>query len=255
MTTTLRGCTISFPALIAVTTAIAIHPTALGQWKVTNLHPAGATQSFANSTTGTQVVGWANVPRAVGSAMHASLWSSSADSWVDLNPADAFSSIVSYAFEGQQAGTAYLGSGPNPHAGLWSNSSASWTDLHPVGQMASSIGATSHAQQVGWTAFSFGQYHACLWSGSAASWVNLHPAGNISSWAYGVDGGQQFIGRHIAIRALERGRGFVHRRGVTRRICMELVPPDTPDSSPLVRITRSLTSTSPISSRRSKIAG
>ena len=71
MTTTLRGCTISFPALIAVTTAIAIHPTALGQWKVTNLHPAGATQSFANSTTGTQVVGWANVPRAVGSAMHA----------------------------------------------------------------------------------------------------------------------------------------------------------------------------------------
>jgi peroxiredoxin Q/BCP len=40
-----------------------------------------------------------------------------------------------------------------------------------------------------------------------------------------------------------------------RRICSELVPPDTPDSSPLVRITRSLTSTSPSSSRRSKIAG
>jgi hypothetical protein len=41
---------------------------------------------------------------------------------------------------------------------------------------------------------------------------------------------------------------------VTRTICIELVPPDTPDSSPLVSITRSSTSTSPWPSSRSKIA-
>ena len=39
----------------------------------------------------------------------------------------------------------------------------------------------------------------------------------------------------------------------TLRICSELVPPSTPDSSPLVRITRSPRSTSYSSSRRAKI--
>ena len=42
-------------------------------------------------------------------------------------------------------------------------------------------------------------------------------------------------------------------RCVTRTICIEFVPPDTPESSPFVSITRSFTSTSCNSSSRSKI--
>jgi len=57
------------------------HAHAQGGWTVTNLHPAGAFQSWAYGTSGTQQVGSAVV---VG-VDRASLWSGTAGSWEDLS--------------------------------------------------------------------------------------------------------------------------------------------------------------------------
>jgi hypothetical protein len=56
---------------------------------------------------------------------HAVLWSGTAASWVDLNPAGSTNSQANGVYCGQQVGFA------EGHAGLWTGSAASWVDLHP----------------------------------------------------------------------------------------------------------------------------
>ena len=56
----------------------ALTMTAHADWTVANLHPAGATSSWALGIDAGQQVGAANV----GGVDHASLWSGSAASWV-----------------------------------------------------------------------------------------------------------------------------------------------------------------------------
>lgn len=51
------------------------------QWTVVNLKPAGSTESSAWGASGANQVGWATV----GGVDHASLWSGTAASWVDLH--------------------------------------------------------------------------------------------------------------------------------------------------------------------------
>ena len=63
-------------------TTVASQPAHAG-WRVTILHPAGTGSSLANGGYSTQQVGEA----AIGSKDHASLWSGSAASWTDLQPA------------------------------------------------------------------------------------------------------------------------------------------------------------------------
>ncbi|HVU64237.1 MAG TPA: hypothetical protein VHC70_09690, partial [Phycisphaerales bacterium] len=65
----------------------------------------------------------------VGTEYHASLWSGTATSWIDLNPAGSTESMANAAGGGQQAGYAILGG--VHHAGLWSGTAASWVDLSP----------------------------------------------------------------------------------------------------------------------------
>ncbi|MEM4409849.1 MAG: PEP-CTERM sorting domain-containing protein [Candidatus Caldarchaeum sp.] len=64
----------------------------------------------------------------VGGTWHASLWSSSAASWVSLHPAGASTSAAYAAWGTNQVGHARVGG--LPHASLWSGTAASWVDLH-----------------------------------------------------------------------------------------------------------------------------
>ncbi len=201
------------------------------QWTVINLHPAGASRSWARDVGDGQQVGFATVD----GADHAALWTGSAKSWVDLHPAGATSSGASSVGGGQQVGGATVDG--VKRASLWSGTAASWVDLTPAGATSSGASGLGGGQQVGgatvdgvkraslWrgTAASWldltpskdgiealsssigatdgvqqvgtcgwvGTPHGSLWSGTAASWVDLTPAGAWGSYATGVGGGQQ----------------------------------------------------------------
>src|SRR5947207_889761 len=105
------------------------------QWTVINLHPAGATRSWAIGVGGGQQVGIAGV----GGQSHASLWYGIAASWVDLNPAGAVTSLAQGVSGGQQAGYAWFADPATnpPHAGTWNGTAASWVDLNPAGASGS----------------------------------------------------------------------------------------------------------------------
>jgi hypothetical protein len=97
----------------------------------------------------------------VGGVNHASLWSGTAASWVDLGPGYAHG-----VYCGQQVGWA------GNHASLWSGTAASCVDLNPAGATDSMAFGVYGGQQVGYASMG-GLYHAGLWSGSASSWVDL----------------------------------------------------------------------------------
>ena len=121
----------------------ATHATASAGWTVTNLHPAGAGWSVALGVSGGWQIGYANV----GGKNHASLWSGTAETWVDLNPAGASDSYGKGVSGGQQVG--YADVGGYWHASLWSGTASSWDDLHPAGATRSYAHGVSGGQQVG----------------------------------------------------------------------------------------------------------
>ncbi len=153
------------------------------QWVVVDLHP-GTAYSSALGVAGGQQVG-RTFP---GGADHASLWSGTAGSWVDLNPTGAANSIANGVGGGQQAGYAVVGS--SYRASLWSGTASSWVDLSPAGASDSAAYGVDAGKQVG-NAYFGGIGHAGMWSGTSASWVDLKPANATDSAAYGVGAGQQ----------------------------------------------------------------
>lgn len=162
-----------------------------GQWTVTKLHPAGATESRALAVAGGQQVGFVKF----GTQEHASLWSGSAASWIDLHPEGATRSVARSVNGGRQAGEVIVSNGPG-HASVWSGTAASWIDLDPAGSTGSSASGTSGTQQVGVASVGEGA-RACLWNGTAASWIEL--GGGPYSAALATSGTQQ-VG-HTADRA------------------------------------------------------
>ncbi|MBX3359559.1 MAG: hypothetical protein KF745_14155 [Phycisphaeraceae bacterium] len=166
------------------------------QWTVTNLQPASASSSGAFGVSAAEQVGRARVGGVAG-ALHASAWSGSALTWLDLHPAlPAAISSTCYATNGaQQVGVVFLDTGL-PHAGLWTGTAASWIDLNPAGATDSAAYAVSPTsevpimQQAGFAIIA-GVTRAGTWSGSAATWVDLHPAGAASSYVYATTGSQQ----------------------------------------------------------------
>lgn len=128
----------------------------------------------------------------VGENPHASLWSGSSSSWIDLHPAGTgfTSSVVSALDGGQQFGS--VGGGLVTHASMWSGTAASWVDLHPAAATSSVIHAAANGLQGGSVTLPgsiFGR--ASLWSGAASSWMDLHPAGATASTINGVGSGKQ----------------------------------------------------------------
>jgi hypothetical protein len=140
-------------------------------------------ESYATAANDGQQVGYGPV----GASPHALLWSGSAQSMVDLNPAGATDSQANGVSNGQQVGSADVGG--QPKAILWSGSAASAVDLTPSGYTFSFAYGVSNGQQVG-TAYTTSSTHAFLWSGSAASAIDLNPAFAVTSDARAISNGQ-----------------------------------------------------------------
>ncbi len=151
---------------------------------VLSLNPFGSSDSLA-FTSGSTQVGYAYFA-GVG---HAGIWSSTATSWVDLNPVGATQAFGYGATQGSQVGYSEIGG--VAHASLWSGNAASWVDLHPAGSTNSVALAASGLNQVGYSYSGGSTIYASLWSGSAASWVNLNPIGSTNSQAWGFSGTNQ----------------------------------------------------------------
>jgi hypothetical protein len=172
--------------ILGAGTSMAVCEPAQAQWSVTVLHPAGTWSSIARAAGGTQQVGWAELNNG---EVHASLWSSTAASWVDLHPAGAVESSAN-AMNGMQQVGGVRFSGGALRAALWSGTAASWVDLHPVGATESVAYATNGTQQGGFARFA-GRAQASLWSGTAASRVDLHIAGATESVVLGMSATNQ----------------------------------------------------------------
>ena len=173
--------------VVGVVLTCCIPCAAHAQWTVTSLHPLGGDSSTATGLDGTTVVG--SVVVSGGISPHASIWSGTAASWIDLNPAGAEHSNGFGAGGGVQVG--YVSIGPGPFASLWTSSAASWVNLHPAGASYSYAYGTDGLQQVGQVTYGVFDHRAGLWNGSAASWVELAPSGATDSTAYDVHAGQQ----------------------------------------------------------------
>ncbi len=167
--------------LLALVLAVS---TSQAQWSVVNLHPAGATESYAHGFSNGLTVGEANV----GDIPRACLWSGTAASWVDLNPAGGEHSRAFNAGGTSQVG--YTSVGGVNCASIWSGTASSWLNINPTGSSESYARGTSGTQQVGYALIGSG-FRAGIWSGSAASWVSLHPGGALHSFAVGISGAKQ----------------------------------------------------------------
>jgi hypothetical protein len=154
------------------------------QWTVTNLHPQGASASYAYSVNADQQVGtvWFD------SLSHASVWSGSSQSWGSLNPPVCTGAEISSVTSGIQGGTTTIVN--TSLATLWNGSAATWRVINPIGAAGSRINGAFGTEQVGIVHIANVQ-RAALWHGSAESWVDLHPPVATSSTASGTSGTQQ----------------------------------------------------------------
>ncbi|HTF89664.1 MAG TPA: hypothetical protein VK843_14715 [Planctomycetota bacterium] len=160
-------------------------PLASAQWIVVSLHPPGSPGSQARSVHSGQQIG-SNI---VGGAWHASLWSGTAGSIIDLHPSAGPDWSEGWGMDGsQQVGRARLGG--IWRASLWTGTASSWINLAAAGSTESMAHAVDAGQQVGWT-YLTGSFYASLWTGSAGSFVNLNPVGATRSSALGVKAGVQ----------------------------------------------------------------
>lgn len=173
--------------LTAAALLLATAATAHADWTATNLHPTGATRSEIRGVENGVGVGYStfnNVP-------HAGLWNGSADSWLDLRPANATSYSWAHSINGGViAGDAVVNG--VQQASMWNGTAESWTSLNPAGSPLSGINVTRDGQQGGFAVLG-GIGRAVIWSGTAESHVDLHPlTGNIEeSWVLGLHNNQQ----------------------------------------------------------------
>lgn len=191
-----------------------------------SLNPGGQyTGVLVLGIFGNQQVGAAGLP---GSVVHAALWSGTATSFQDLNPAGLDGSIA-LATDGQQQ----VGAASNDQAALWSGSAASYVNLGPAGAVYpfSYASGVWNGMQVGYSSASGGavidalEWHgtadsltilkhgaaamaisrgqvvglvhgatndAALWTdGTPASFQDIAPAGATASELFGTNGTQQ----------------------------------------------------------------
>jgi hypothetical protein len=161
-----------------------------------------AGQSAAYAIAGGKQVGWGSV-----GSSHARLWSGSASSGVDVNPAGAAQSFLTGT-----TGTVHVGAATLPglfsqfypyvpifHATLWAGGKA--TDIHPPQFSWSSANSTDGFQHGGYGTFqvpnTYHYYekvtHAVLWTdvGGVAVPTDIHPPNYIESAVKAVSGGRQ----------------------------------------------------------------
>lgn len=149
-----------------------------------NLHPAGLFTSNVYGTDGHTQVG-AVADRTTGIA-HATLWSGTAASAVDLDPDTTLSSVANVVDGGRQGGVR------GNYATLWSGTPGSGVNLNPANFIRSEIVAMGDGQQGGYGYTALGsESRALLWSGTAESAVDLTPSDWSSANVFGIGGGEQ----------------------------------------------------------------
>lgn len=136
------------------------------------LHPTkGYQASEAVATDGIQQAGWAQVLGSGGRqttipATHAALWTNTAASFVDLNPAGMVNSFATGVAGGKQVGYG-VDANNTAHALVWSGSTASVIDLNqylpPGFAEAAATGIDSTGNISGYMTFGT-QRHAVIWS-------------------------------------------------------------------------------------------
>ena len=188
----LRVSSLIAPLLAIIFVSAIAYPAAALNYTAKLLQPAGYTSSEANGNTDLIQAGHL----ATGSARHATIWSGTAASAVDIHPAAYLNSTINGASGNYQVGEASgVNTTGNNHAILWNGTAASAVDLHPAtGFTTSTATGVDGTLQVGWGAPQSGGLslsHAILWHGTAASAVDLNPPGYLHSFAEDVYGNIQ----------------------------------------------------------------
>jgi len=182
----------------AVLLVAATSGSALAGWSTLSLHPGGPNRSVGEGIggptgpTGSQQVGSILPTAGPSPFLHATIWSGSAGSAVDVHPATGgyLSSYLNATDGTQQVG--WANGSPGNRAGVWAGSGASFVNLHPVNYSVNYSGSfandVSSGRQVG--GVHTNQYaYAARWQGTAASFVNSHPGSQYQqSWAMGTNG-------------------------------------------------------------------
>lgn len=149
-----------------------------------NLHPDGATYSYAYGAFGDRQFGEANFAGTI----KGGYWTGSASSWVSLHPTGCPDSSIRGGDGTRFVGFATLGG--RDRALLWLGGADNYVNLSPGADITSYAFAMRGEYQVG-RAVIGGRDHAGVWMGSAESWFDLHTLlpGDIytSSSAYGID--------------------------------------------------------------------
>jgi hypothetical protein len=169
-----------------------------GTASATDLNPTllpNINASIGIGTDTTNQVGWGSGAGTAGNA-HALLWTGSASSAVDLQPAllSSFAQSQAYGVAGNsQVGVGILPSGAD-HALLWHATGASAVDLNPAGFDQSVAVGVNGLLQVGYGDNTGSNNlllsHALLWQGTASAVTDLNPSQLIinASFAYSTNG-------------------------------------------------------------------
>jgi hypothetical protein len=129
-----------------------------------DLHPSGATSSWAESISDDCQVGWAIFDN--GQTYKVGMWRGNASSWTDLTPTGAnFCYGLGTDGDVQVGGFSYN----NIHAGMWSGSADSSIDLHALLPAGEYINSAAYGVDVwgestsivGWAEYS--SHQAMLW--------------------------------------------------------------------------------------------
>ncbi|MFO0828107.1 MAG: kelch repeat-containing protein [Phycisphaerales bacterium] len=121
---------------------------------------------------------------------NAGMWVGPNDTWVPLQPAGIWRSIIVAADGARQFGWTFLDGSTNAHAAGWTGSVGSYVDMNPPTVPRSLLHGAGGGQQVGTTGY-VNLEHAGVWAGSASAYRDLHPAGFTESAAYACSGGYQ----------------------------------------------------------------
>jgi hypothetical protein len=159
---------------------------------VTDIHPAGFTDSQAYRMSGNSVVGVGfSVTQAGSTPGQALLWNNLGANVVNLTPAGFLGGAARDVSGTSQVGAAYRVTetqSTETHAFLWHGTAESAIDLNPAGFRHSTATAVSGNVQVG-HGHRLGNPNSpvpLMWNGTAESAVDLLPAGMLRGEVFGV---------------------------------------------------------------------
>ena len=208
-------------SICAAYLAVGLASSALAGWTFTDIHPVGATNSYArgirngkivgsvdgNATTwtlnvaGSISLGAGNLLRTDGvqqagtRGIQPAVWTGSLASYLSLATTPSINGgTCNGVFNGEQVGSMFFNSlfqYASSGACYWLDSPGTIGSLHPVGAAESACEDVYAGQEVGGVRLTpTSGMHAAVWYGSPA-YVDLNPIGASESYIYGVVAGKQ----------------------------------------------------------------